>query len=105
MSKSIINLTPHTINLNDGRSFPPSGQVARVGASFTQFNEDSVCVQVFSEVQDLPEPRPNTLYIVSGMVLSALNGTRPDVVAPATGHPLVSRNEKGHIVSVPGFVQ
>ena len=30
---------------------------------------------------------------------------RADVVSPATGHPDTVRNEKGHIVSVPGFVR
>jgi len=27
-----INLTPHTIYLNDGRKFEPSGQIARVSS-------------------------------------------------------------------------
>jgi hypothetical protein len=38
------------------------------------------------------------------MVLDALKGTRPDVVAPDTG-PSATRNSQGHIVSVAGFVQ
>jgi hypothetical protein len=37
------------------------------------------------------------------MVLAASN--RDDLVAPATGHPDTIRNEKGQIISVPGFVQ
>ena len=39
----------------------------------------------------------------SAMVLAACND-RSDLVAPATGHPDAVRSEKGHIVSVPGFV-
>ena len=102
---SYVNLTPHTINLTSGESFAPSGKVARVQASFSGFDARLVCRQEFGEVQDLPPSDGESIFIVSGMVLSALNGTRADVVAPATGHPLVSRNEKGHIIAVPGFVQ
>jgi hypothetical protein len=99
-----VNLTPHALRLNDGRELPASGQVARVQASFSEFDND-VCRQVFGEVQNLPEPQPGVRYVVSAMVLSALAGSRDDVVAPATGHPDCQRNEQGHVMSVPGFVQ
>ena len=99
------NLTPHNIALNDGTEFPPTGTVARVSVSFSEFDSDGICEQVFGEIQDLAEPEEGTAYIVSGMVLSALKGTRPDVVAPATGHPGVVRNDKNQIASVPGFVR
>lgn len=97
-----INLTPHAIHLNDGRVFEPSGKVARVTSSYSEIVDD-VCQQVFGEIFDLPEAKDNVKYIVSGMVLAALEGQRDDVVAPATGHPLTQRNDKGHIVSVPCF--
>lgn len=99
-----INLTPHPIHLNDGRVFEPTGTVARVTSTFSEIVDD-VCEQVFGEVQDLPEASDNVRYIVSGMVLAALKGSREDVVAPATGHPLTVRNEKGHIISVPCFTR
>lgn len=98
-----INLTPHVINLNDGRSFASSGQIARVSSSFSEAKDD-LSQQVFGDVENLPAPMAGVRYIVSGMVLSALAGSRGDVVAPATGHPAVLRNEKGHILSVPCFV-
>lgn len=98
-----INLTPHAIVLNDGTIFEPAGTVARVSASFTGFDTDGVCRQVFGDVENLPEPQECTLYIVSAMVLAASG--RADLIAPATGHPLAVRNEKGQIVSVPGFVR
>ena len=98
---TFINYTPHTINLNDGRSFPSQG-VARVSASFSPIVDD-VCTQVFGDVQGLPAPQDGVRYIVSAMVLSASD--RSDIVAPATGHPDTVRNDKGHIVSVPCFVE
>lgn len=101
--KTFINLTPHAVRLNNGTEFPASGTIARVTSSFTAFDEDGVAKVVFGEVQNLPEPAENTLYIVSALVLSA--SKRADLVAPATGHPEAVRNEKGQIVSVPGFVR
>jgi hypothetical protein len=98
-----INLTPHTVRLNDGREFPPSGQVARVTASYTPFDEDGVCKAVFGQVQGLPASQEGVIYIVSALVAQA--SKRSDVVSPATGHPLARRDEKGQIVSVPGFVR
>jgi hypothetical protein len=99
-----INCTPHAIAMNDGKIFPPSGTVARVASSYSEF-VDGICRQQFGEVTGLPEAKAGTIVIVSAMVLSALAGSRQDVVAPATGHPDCIRNDKGHIVSVPGFVQ
>ncbi|MCO4320006.1 hypothetical protein [Aliidiomarina quisquiliarum] len=99
-----INLTPHDIILNDGRKFEATGNIARVSSSFTDIVDD-VCEQRFGEVQGLPEAQQGVRYIVSGMVLAALKGSRPDVVSPATGHSETKRNDKGHIVSVPCFVR
>lgn len=96
-----VNLTPHEIKLNDGRIFPPTGTIARVSSTHTEIMDD-VCSVVFGEVDGIPPEQPNTRYIVSGMVLQASD--RKDVVAPASGHPEVVRNDKGHIVSVPCFL-
>jgi hypothetical protein len=101
----LINLTPHAISLNDGTTFPPSGRVARVAADLQQVGEiDGIPVyrQVFGDVEGLPVEIPGTMYIVSGMVLAAVD--RSDCVAPATGSRETVRDEAGHIVSVPGFV-
>ncbi len=97
-----INCTPHTIKLNDGRSFPASGDVARVSSTHTSFVDDC-CTVVYGDLANVPAPVDGVKYIVSAMVLSASD--RPDLVAPATGHPDTVRNDKGHIVSVPGFVK
>ena len=100
---NFVNCTPHDITLNDGTVIPASGNVARVSASFTEFDENGVCKQVFGEVQGIPEPKEGTRYIVSGLVMQA--SPRTDLVAPATGHPDCVRSEdKKVILSVPGFV-
>ena len=103
---NFVNLTPHSIILNDGTIFEPSGIVARVSADLqTVESVDGIPLfrQTFGEVEGLPEETPGTMYIVSAMVLNAVD--RKDCVAPATSHKDVIRNEAGHIVSVPGFVK
>ena len=95
-----LNYTPHKICLNDGRSFEPVG-LARVSSSFTEIVGDE-CQQIFGEVEGLPTPQGDTKIIVSAMVLAASD--RSDLVAPATGHTLTKRNDKGHILSVPCFI-
>lgn len=100
----IVNLTPHAINITGWGSIPASGQVARVSSTHVCVAHTVEGIPVFSagfgEVVGLPDPKPGTLFLVSGMVAAAAK--RPDVVAPATGHPDVIR-ANGQIVSVPGF--
>ena len=98
-----INLTPHTITLNDGTSFPTEGN-ARVADTYTEFNASGVCKVKHGAIEGLPEPEANTTFIVSAMVLAAAKEKgREDVVAPATENTK-SKRENGFIVSVPGFV-
>lgn len=89
---NFVNLCPHTINVVDAHgvvhAFPPSGVVARVTAateSLPPVGNFRLSQQTFGEVQNLPEPAPETMYIVSGMLLAALKGSRPDCVGPDTG--------------------
>lgn len=100
--KRFVNLTPHTIVLNNGSEIPASGNVARVSVDFTEFDADSICRHEYGEVVGLPAPQEGVCYIVSALVLAATD--RKDLVAPATGHAKCKRDEKGFIVSVPGFV-
>jgi hypothetical protein len=97
---NFINLTPHDIVLNNGTIYPPSGEVARVGSEFIDAEHGFVSIK-YTDIQGLPKPQPNTFYIVSSMVKSTTD--RKDVIAPATSHPEVVRNDKGHIISVPTF--
>jgi len=109
---TLINLTPHTIKLNNGKEFPPSGMVTRVSAQFSRLtpqellNEGIYIYSVeYGEIEGLPEPEEGKLFIVSAMVLEAGRKIgRNDLIAPATGHPEAVRNEQGQIISVPGFV-
>jgi len=98
-----LNYTPHTINLNDGRSFPSVG-LARVSSSFSPIVDD-VCGVLYGVVTGLPDPQDGVKIIVSAMIINANADDRDDLVAPATGHPDTIRNDKGHIVSVPCFVR
>lgn len=103
---TFVNLTPHAIKLNDGTTFPPSGVIARVSADIQEvetINGVKLFRQIFGEVEGLPEEIPGTMYIVSALVLAAIDN-RLDCVAPATGSKETVRNDAGQIVSVPGFV-
>jgi len=101
-----INLTPHVVRLNDGREFPPSGTVARCRNVYGEFDADAIASVSFGPLEGLPEPSEGTLYIASGLAAeAAARAGRRDVVAPATGHPEARRDDRGQIVSVPGFVR
>jgi len=107
MVVELINLTPHAIVVDNGstqKSYEPSGIVARVETKSTVVDMldgfDVVQNQVIGD--NLPEPQEGKVFIVSAMIL-ALKPDRDDLVAPNTG--AAKRNEKGHIVSVPGFVK
>lgn len=98
---TIVNCTPHCINLftEDGAevAIEPCGHVARCTVTTRQV---SVCNGIrvneshFGEVTDLPEPVADTVYVVSAMVLTALHGSRKDVL----GLSEYVRNEAGQTV-------
>ena len=113
LKPSFINLTPHSIwvtihpdFLDDrGIEYPASGQVARVAAIRTEgplCGPHRIIQQSFKTMEGLPEPVAGVVYIVSDMVLSALAGSRADVVAPDTGPDAIREN--GQIKAVRGFV-
>lgn len=86
----IVNCTPHALDVElvDGtlRTIPPSGTIARV-STFRKLDRvvDNIPLYTttYGNVVGLPDPAPDTLYVVSGLVLTALAGSRPDVVGPA----------------------
>ncbi len=83
----LINLTPHAVNLiaSEAITLPPSGVVARCAVERTQVGVveiDGIQVPVnqtrFGEVTGLPEPKEETIYIVSALVAQAAG--REDVL-------------------------
>ena len=83
----------------------PSGTVARVTTEEMEVEPIAGVPTIrrsFGEVEGIPAPHEGTIYIVSSMVLSAVD--RDDVVAPDTGSTAL-RNEKGHIVAVTRLVR
>jgi hypothetical protein len=101
---NFVNITPHTINLNDGTAYHPSGVVGSVTQNTTDFT-DNIATSSFGALE-IPQPVDGVVYIASMVVAqSAAAIGRMDVVAPATRHDETIRNDRGHIVSVPGFIR
>lgn len=101
----IVNLTKHVVtvvnNNNDVIDFQPSGVEARckeIAMHVDEYNGIPVYETEYGEVEDLPEPTENTIYIVSTLVRLA-RPNRTDLVSPAK--PV--RNEAGQIIGCMGF--
>lgn len=112
MSKQYVNLTPHKITLNDGREFPPIGEIARIAQYHSPFDQDGISNVVFGapaiygdngSISVFPPQSARTIYIVSLPVAQAMR--RPDVVSPATNHAETRRDSAGLVISVPGFLR
>lgn len=111
--KTIINLTPHPINVHgcDVFTAPVKGMpLPRVDNTYT-VDVDGFTVIGWGDVANLPDQVDGTFVIVSGFVAQAAPH-RKDLVVPASNHPLVVRTTQadvdagkarqvGHIVSVP----
>jgi hypothetical protein len=117
LEKKIVNLTPHEVTVYDADGnivlrIPPSGLVARVSAKEVQIgtiNGVPVLKTEYGDVENLPAPQENTVYVVSLLVLQALKAqgvSRTDVVAPNTGPgPLGAvRDQQGRILGVRSFI-
>jgi len=83
----VVNLTPHALNLMPAGptgpvvTIPPSGQVARCVVDRVQVDTvtvtvDGISVPVnrtqFGAVTSLPDPQPDTIFIVSSVVAQAV---------------------------------
>lgn len=113
---TLVNLTPHALTLvsatGEHTILPPSGAVARVASTpgAVEARVGFPCAVAsptrFGEVTGLPAPQDGTVFVVSGMVGSALAGRgRTDVFVPGTGpNDGAVRNEQGHIVGVTRLV-
>ena len=107
MAVKFVNLTPHSIAIKTDSGIvtvEPSGTVARVGTVervIGSLDGIPLIKREFGEVEGIPSPQADTIYIVSALVLSATD--RADVVAPDTG-PTAVRDENGHIKYVTRLV-
>jgi len=95
----IVNLTPHCVRIvmPDGsiREVPSAG-IARLAVNIEsagEFDGIPLTKSVFGQPKGLPEPVPGTMYIVSGIMKSALT-ERTDLVVP---NELV-RDDKGAVI-------
>lgn len=109
----IVNLTPHALNMMPGGpdgpviTIPPSGTVARCATQRTQVGTvtiDGVDIPVnrtvFGEVTGLPDPQPDTIYVVSALVAQAVQG-RDDVVIVDDA----VRDAEGRIIGARAFAR
>lgn len=101
----IVNLTPHALNLRNAEGemveIPPSGTVARVSettASLPVVAGFNVVTKTYGDVENLPDSAPDTIYVVSALVLQRVTG-RDDVYAPGTA----IRDEAGKIIGADGL--
>jgi hypothetical protein len=97
----IINLTPHAIVLPD-RTIEPGGMIARckefsVGAG--TINDIEIIRRRYGNVENLPEAKPDTWYIVSLLVKQVLP-ERKDLLSPGD----LIRDEKGNIIGCKNLV-
>ncbi len=103
---NIVNLTPHVLNFMpqgpDGPvvTIPPSGQVARCAVNRVQVDTitvNGITVPVnqtqFGEVSDLPDPQPDTIYVVSALVAQAVPDRQDVFIVDDT-----VRDEQGRII-------
>ncbi len=99
--KRFVNLTPHEIVLVDNNdkiiaTFPPSGIVARVSSETVRaasINHIPITTTSYGEVEGLPEPNDDEVYIVSSLVAQRCKH-RKDVFIPNES----VRDEKGRII-------
>jgi hypothetical protein len=92
----LINLTPHTIKITGHDPVEPSGYIARVNTHMAQVGEANKIPLVVSKslgISNLPDPQPDTMFIVAGLVRMFVPD-RKDVCSPAK----LLRNEHGGVV-------
>lgn len=111
--KKVVNLTAHDITLVDEKgnklvTFKPSGIVARVDNPMTKAIEpyevaEGVTVYIPEQtysinrpVVGLPDPQPNTIYLVSSLILQTV--VRHDLRSPVMQTAI--KDENGNMIGV-----
>lgn len=105
MDKVFVNLTPHPLIIldRDGKSvsIPATGDVARVSSTDTvvgHINGITIHKVVFGDVVGVPDPRPDTVFLVSRMVKDRISD-RDDVMVPG----LAVRDSDGRVIGSNGI--
>jgi len=103
--KRVVNLTEHVVYVyQNGRVFleiPPSGQVAKCKVEEVEVERLSnvpIVKSQYGEVEGLPEPRKDVLYIVSFPVANAKKD-RKDLIVPTR----LVRDKEGNIIGCRAF--
>lgn len=102
--KKIVNLTPHTLNFifNETKvDIEPSGSISWVRTKDIQMesiNGIPTFKTEYGEIENLPAPEVDTIYVVSSLV-AARCPERTDVFVP--GRPI--RDEQGRIIGSAGL--
>lgn len=97
----IINATPHDVTVN-GVVFPKSGLEIRCSQESIFDREIQgipVMVTKFGAVENLPPKIEGVFWIVSRIVLTALNGSRPDFLG--VGEAI--RDDSGRVIGAKNF--
>ena len=106
----IINMTPHALNMITDAGeviIPPSGIIARVSVTREQIGTvevDGAIIpvnrSVFGSVEGLPEPQPDTYYVVSMLVAQAVPYRNDLLIVDDT-----VRDEQGRIIGARAFAR
>lgn len=101
MTQMLINLTPHVIHL-PGMFIEPSGLAPRcteVSAPRGSFAGVELIAREYGQVESMPAPVEDVLYIVSLLVRQALPD-RKDIASPGD----LIRDESGKIIGAQNLV-
>jgi hypothetical protein len=109
---TIVNLTPHAVKVlvsgdpaegdAEWKTFPPSGDIARVGTEDDYLGTIDGNVPIFTtrllNPVGLPDPRQDTFYVVSRVVFAACP-ERNDLLCPYN----LLRDSEGRVVGCKGL--
>ena len=101
-----VNLTPHEIVFGVN-VIPASGIVARVASKpGEELGNGLWTAPQWGEVEALPAPEPETIYIVSALVAGRVGNTRDDIFSPGTGPAdNAVRDPHGRIIGVTRLIR
>ena len=99
-----INLTPHEIHeVTSNLTLPACPTPARIGqCSRTVATTDGITIfrsEYSGQLENLPDPVENVIYIVSALALNAVPADRTDVVCPGNA----VRDRRGRTIGCQGF--